>query len=86
MERHDCIIDVDINCPDCFNATLATLRDHDGIHEVSGSIADGRIHVVHDGDAAPVLALVESIGRRWHDASNGETVLDRAHAHHHCES
>ena len=81
-EYHHCEIDVDIDCAECFNATLDSLRSHPDVRDVSGSISDGTIRVSHTGDAAPILELIHATGHRWMEAPNGEMMLDEVHAHH----
>lgn len=73
--------ETDMNCPQCFNATIDAVSKLDGVEEVDGHLAGGCLSVRHSGDEATIRKVIASTGRTIEVASNGETVMGQAEAH-----
>lgn len=79
-------IEIDVNCPTCFNEIIETLRATPGVMSVGGHVSDGCIEVSHEIDPTELREIVVRTGHTIEVAGNGEYVQGVASAvtEHNC--
>lgn len=79
-------IDIDVNCPTCFNNVVEALRATPGVNSVGARVSEGCLEVSHEIDEAQLRDIVTRTGRTIEVAGNGEYVMGVASAvtEHNC--
>ncbi|MFN3256427.1 MAG: hypothetical protein ACE37B_12085 [Ilumatobacter sp.] len=73
-------VTADVNCPNCFNQVIDTIRATPGVHSAAPHIDKGCIAINHDLDEADLLATITTVGHTLDIAPNGEVTMGQAHA------